>query len=174
MQRQQMGYTQSELADELAKMGWTVDAPAIARIESGKRSLRVPQLFMLALALGGLPQDFVEDPLEEGIREKIVHALEESELMVSDALREMLRVREVALEYFNRLGIDPEVDDFAKTVLRLLAHTELSARYKHKLEKTSAGPVEGLKLNKWVDERMETLNRLLAEVNDELNESEDG
>jgi len=53
--RKQNGWSTYELADELKRIGWPVDASAITKIENGNRGLTPDDLVALAVALGCTP-----------------------------------------------------------------------------------------------------------------------
>lgn len=59
--REEAGLTQREVVEQLRVLGWSLDVTAMTRIENGTRSLRVPQLQMLAEVLGTSAADLVED-----------------------------------------------------------------------------------------------------------------
>jgi|GEM_PF-4269159 len=59
--RERNGMTQKDVADALAALGWELDPTAITKIEKGTRSVRVPQIYLLASVLQVAPEQLLVD-----------------------------------------------------------------------------------------------------------------
>lgn len=125
VRREALKKTQREFAQELTSLGWRVDNTAVARIESGRRSLRVGQLALLARALGvGVETLFEPSGLAaatQGLRDAIARTRAEAVRMIAamenyDAARDVLKYEIRRLE--EHLGDSPR-DDSTRADLEL-------------------------------------------------------
>ncbi|MGW7706318.1 helix-turn-helix transcriptional regulator [Streptomyces sp. NPDC054771] len=85
--REARGLSQAEIATRLSRMGVAVPQQTIARIETGKRSLRLDEATAIARALNADLLDMVQDPVEVGnAREQLAEAIKQHQRAYDDRL----------------------------------------------------------------------------------------
>lgn len=93
--RKALGVTQKRLAEKLSALGWDVGATGIAKIETGRRSLRVSELILLADALDIPAQYLIPDSdAQAGLLSRELHrSFQDARREVVEALYRLDRLR---------------------------------------------------------------------------------
>jgi transcriptional regulator with XRE-family HTH domain len=68
--RKERGWTQQDLSDRLASLGWDVDRTALLRIEKGEREVALAEALLISAALN-VPPVWLFLPIEDGVKARL-------------------------------------------------------------------------------------------------------
>lgn len=94
--RESLGLSQADLADQITKAGVPMPQQTVARIEAGKRSIRLNEARLISQILKVSLQEMMSDPL-------VGMAPDEMSILVGDSVQELISLEEEIAENYRQL-----------------------------------------------------------------------